>query len=229
MAFRSEILFQPIVDTAGYRILAHHCDTGMADAAIRAAGAQSAYGLYFIRTCNNNPGCEAIREAVRESALQPANIVFEIPISWIVRNPNTWARVCDSYRQGGFGIALAGAGSMPKGLRVLRDLRPDYIKLDKTLVRNIERLSCAMTIRGLADLADEWRGRVVADGVDRLFTVEDLWLLNVYIMQGTLLGRPAPELAGGNSRDLANLARALAVAGGAAGAPRAMSAGGSYS
>jgi len=229
MSSRPEILFQPIVDTAGYRILAHFCEAdGLVDAAIRAAAAQSTGGLYFIKTCSLKPRCNVIRQAVRESALRPANIVFEFPAVAVVREPSHWFGVYDSYRNAGFGLALTGVGAIPKALRMLRDLRPDYIKLDKSLVRNIERLSCAMTIRGLADLAEEWRGRIVADGVERLLSVEDLWLLNVYLMQGPLLGRPAPDLAQDNSTALASLAQALAVGGATAGAVRAAGAGGMY-
>ena len=211
MSFRCEILFQPIVDTAGYRILAHHCDVDMADVAIRAAAALSTDGLYFIRTCSMNPRCHAIREATRESGLAPANIVFEIPISVVVEEPNEWISVCEEYRQSGYGIALAGAGSIPRTLRIIRDLRPDFIKLDKSVIRHIERLSCAMTVRGMADLAEEWGGRVVADGVERLLVIEDLWLLDVYLMQGALLGQAAPRLVRNNSADLVNLAHALAA------------------
>lgn len=226
MSFCSEISFQPIVDTAGYRILAHHCDVGMVDVAIRAAAALSTDGLYFIRTCSENPRCHAIREATRVSGLPPANIVFEIPISVVVREPNHWASVCEEYRQSGFGIALAGAGSIPRTLRIIRDLRPDYIKLDKSLIRHVERLSCAMTVRGLAELAEEWGGRVIADGVERLLVVEDLWLLDVYLMQGTLLGRAATQLVRADSADLVNLAHALSV--GSSEPVRTMGAGGSY-
>ncbi|HTA44936.1 MAG TPA: EAL domain-containing protein [Bryobacteraceae bacterium] len=204
-------MFQPIVDTAGYRILAHHCDVGMVDVAIRAAAALSTDGLYLIRTCSENPRCHAIREATRLSGLPPANIVFEIPISVVVREPNHWASVCDEYRQSGFGIALAGAGSIPRTLRIIRDLRPDYIKLDRMVIRHIERLSCAMTVRGLADLAEEWGGRVIADGVERLLVVENLWLLDVYLMQGALLGKGSPQLARNDSADLVSLAQALSV------------------
>lgn len=213
MSSPSKILFQPIIDTEGYRILGHFCDASrMVDAAILAAAEHPADALYFIRFCGLNPRCNTIRDALRESALRPANTVFEIPLSAIVKDPKCWSGVYDSYRNAGFGLALTGAGSTPRATGLLRDLRPEFVKLDKTIVRNVERLSCAMTIRGLADMAEEWEGRVIADGVERLFTVENLWLLSVYLMQGPLLGRPAPEIAREDSQELTSLARALALA-----------------
>lgn len=230
MSSRPQILFRPIVDTADHRIMAHDCDAdGVVDAAIRAAAAQSKDGLYFIRPCRVNPRCYAIRETVRKSALLPGNIVFEVPVADIVENPKHWLGAYDAYRNAGFGMALVGAVTGPRSVRMIRDLRPDYVKLDRSLIRNVERLSCAMTIRGIADLADEWGGHVIADGVDRVLIVENLWLLNVYLMQGGLLGRPATQLARDDSPELANLAQALAFADAPAGMVRAAGAGGGYS
>ena len=112
MSSRAEILFHPIVDTAGYRIVAHWCDAGgRVDVAIRAAAAQSAAGLYFIKTCSLNPGCGAIREAMRESALRPGNVVLEIPVLAVVRDPRRWLSAYDSYRHAGFPTSAGGCHS----------------------------------------------------------------------------------------------------------------------
>lgn len=228
MPSRPQILFQPIVDTTGYRIIAHHCDAGVVDAAIRAAAAQSLDGLYFFNACRLNPRCNAVRATVRETALRPARIVFEAPVEAFVQDPKRWMGAFDFWRNAGFGVALSGAGAGHRSLRVIRDLRPDYVKLDKSLIRNIERLSCAMTIRGLADLAEDWGGCVVAEGVDRILVVENLWLLNIFVMQGGLLGRRAPDLAGEESADLKNLAQALAFSNAPATMVRTAGAGGAY-
>lgn len=198
----------------------------MVDAAIEAVAAQSTDGLYFIRTCSLNPRCHALRETARQSALRPANIVFEAPTAELVENPKHWLGAYDAWRNAGFGMALSGAGTGHRNLRMIRDLRPDYITLDRSLIRNVERLSCAMTIRGIAELAEEWGGRVIADGVDRVLIVENLWLLNIFLMQGALLGRPASRLANVDSKELTDLAQALAFAGAPAGLVRAAGAGG---
>ena len=204
-----ESLFQPIVDTAGHRILAHQCDAGEGiDVAIRSAAMQSSHGLYFINSWILNPCFPSILDAVRESGLHPPNLVFEVGEPAIAEDPKHWRQVCDWYRQNGFGIALANAGAGPNSSQTFLDLRPDYIKLEKTIVRDIEERAKAVIIRNLADLAEKFEVSIVADGVERHSTVENLWLLSVNIMQGSLFGRPASNVVHSTSTDLANLAQA---------------------
>jgi EAL domain-containing protein (putative c-di-GMP-specific phosphodiesterase class I) len=187
-----ESLFQPIVDTAGHRILAHQCDAceGI-DVAIRSAAGQSTGGLYFINSWILNPCFPSILDAASESGLHPSNIVFEIAETAVAEDPGHWRRVCDWYRQNGFRVAMANAGAGQDSLHTFVDLQPDYIKLEKTLVWDIEKRPNTVMIRKLADLAEKFEVSIMADGVERHRTVENLWLLSVNIMQGALFGRPA--------------------------------------
>ncbi len=93
------------------------------------------------------------------------------------------------------GLALTYGAADPISVRTLLDIRPDYIKLEKTLVGDIETLPCSLAIRKLADLGEYFRIPVVADGVDRRVTAENLWLLNVSLMQGQLLDAVASPTA----------------------------------
>jgi len=204
-----ESLFQPIVDTAEHRILAHQCDTGEGiDTAIHSVARQSSHGLYFINSWILSPCFPSILDAVRDSGLHPANLVFEVGETAIAEDPRHWRQVCDWYRLHGFGIAVANAGAGPGSLQTFLDLRPDYVKLEKTIVRDIEKRPNAAIIRNLADLAEKFEVSIVADGVERHRTVENLWLLSVNIMQGSLFGRPAPGIVHSISTDLAHLAEA---------------------
>jgi EAL domain-containing protein (putative c-di-GMP-specific phosphodiesterase class I) len=214
MAFPLNVLFQPIVDTAGHRILAHCCDAGetpfdLVPAAIRASAGRWANGLYFITSGIPDSCPGAILNAVGESDLEPANIVFEIAESGLTPDSKILRARCEEYRRKGFGLALNNAGTGPNSLLALNDIQPDFIKLDKILVRDIERPKHAATIQKLAGLAERLGVQVVADGVERHRTVENLWLLGIQIMQGSLFGRPASFIVYSNSADLDNLAKAL--------------------
>jgi hypothetical protein len=105
--------------------------------------------------------------------------VFEVSGSALARYPDYWRRVCDRYRRDGFRLALTYGAADPISARGLLDIRPDYIKLEKTLVGNIETLPCSLAIRKLAELGEHFDIPVVAEGVDRRVTAENLWLLNV--------------------------------------------------
>ena len=105
--------------------------------------------------------------------------VFEVSESAFARYPDYWRRVCDRYRRNGFRLCLTYGAADPISVRTLLDIRPDCIKLERALVGDIETLPCALVIRKLADLGEYFCIPVVADGVDRRVTVENLWLLNV--------------------------------------------------
>jgi EAL domain-containing protein (putative c-di-GMP-specific phosphodiesterase class I) len=208
------ILFQPIVDSAKHRILAHHCDLretalDLVPAAIRSAAGQWADGLYFISSGFPESGFKSILDTVRESDFEAANIVFEISEGGPDGNLKTLREKSEQCRAHGFGLALTDAGTGPESLLALAELRPDFIKLDKVLVRDIERPKNAANIQKLAGFAEKLGVRVVADGVERHRTIENLWLLGIQIMQGSLFGRPASFIVHSNSADLISLAEAL--------------------
>jgi EAL domain-containing protein (putative c-di-GMP-specific phosphodiesterase class I) len=193
------------VDTAGHRILAHYCDFGepgeagetapeLLAPAIRSGAGWQTDGLYFIQAGNRDPRFRSILDAIREADLQPANFVFEVPEPRSHQNPNYLRKLCDGYRQNGFGLALTHSGTGSNSLLTLNDIRPHYIKLDKTLVRDIERPVNAAMIQILADFAERLGIRVVANGVERHRTVENLWLLGIRVMQGSLFGAPASAI-----------------------------------
>ena len=74
------------------------------------------------------------------------------------------------------------------------DLHPDYIKLDKTLIENVEQPMYAATIRKLVELAGQFGVSVIAEGVEKPETMEKLWLLGVQRMHGYFFGRPSPRI-----------------------------------
>ncbi len=115
-------------------------------------------------------------ESTPENSFQP---VFEVAEAALIRFPDYWRPICDRYRRNGFQLALTYGAADPISVRTLLDIRPDYIKLEKALVGDIETLPSSLAIRKLADLGEHFRIPVVAEGVDRRVTAENLWLLNV--------------------------------------------------
>jgi hypothetical protein len=115
-------------------------------------------------------------ECPPDTSFQP---VFEVAESALTRYPDYWLPICDRYRRNGFRLALTYGVADAISVRTLLDIRPDYIKLEKALVGDIETLPCSLAIRKLADLGERFRIPVVAEGVNRRVTAENLWLLNV--------------------------------------------------
>jgi EAL domain-containing protein (putative c-di-GMP-specific phosphodiesterase class I) len=167
--------------------------------AIRSAARQSPSSLYFVNflpsSIYNPAAClEATMNTLAACHMAPSNVVFEAVESDPSVGSAHLRRIRDYYRAEGFGFALDNVGAEPDCLQTIADLRPDYIKLDRHLVRNVEQPVCAATIRRLLELAEQLNVVVIATGVERARTMENLWLLGVEYMQGYLFGRPAPRL-----------------------------------
>jgi EAL domain-containing protein (putative c-di-GMP-specific phosphodiesterase class I) len=207
------ILFQPIVDTFEHRILAHECllrlsDTQPVEAArvrslaIHSAALQAPQGLYFLNLVPSSIDDPALDmsstiEAVFDAGMKPGNLVFEIAESDLARDPGHSHRIRDYLRKRGFGFALrgAGVGAGACSFQTASDFAPDYINLDRRLTQNLNQPVCAPAIGKLVQIAEKSGARVVAEGVDRVRMVENLWLLGVRLMQGHLFGDPSPHIA----------------------------------
>jgi EAL domain-containing protein (putative c-di-GMP-specific phosphodiesterase class I) len=99
-------------------------------------------------------------------------------------------------RSAGMRIAVDDVGAGFAGLHRLLTLRPEMIKLDRSIVSTIETdVSRRALTRALAGFADELGIALVAEGIERWSQTLSLCELGVSLGQGFLLG--PPETAGG--------------------------------
>lgn len=95
-------------------------------------------------------------------------------------------------RRRGLRLAIDDAGSGYASFRHILQLQPDIIKLDQSLIRNIDldpgRRALASA---LSSFARDTNSKVVAEGVETPQELEILRALRVQAAQGYLLGRPS--------------------------------------
>ena len=132
--------------------------------------------------------------ALTQSGLDPANIVFEAVEAGAAHDIAHMRRIRDWCRTEGFGFSLDNLGTGASAPQMVCDLRPDFIRLDRSLAMNIERPKYAGAVRRLVEVAARFDARVIAVGVEKPETMENLWLLDVQWMQGYLFGRPSPSI-----------------------------------
>jgi EAL domain-containing protein (putative c-di-GMP-specific phosphodiesterase class I) len=88
----------------------------------------------------------------------------------------------------------AGAGY--SGLHHILRLRPDLIKLDMSLTRDIDTDPARQALAAaLVAFAYDTDSRIIAEGVETLQELETLASLGIDRAQGYLLGRPMPREA----------------------------------
>ncbi len=103
----------------------------------------------------------------------------------------------DVLRGTGVRFAVDDAGAGWASLQHVLELSPDFIKLDRALVRGVEDDPSRRTlIEGLLPVAAGMDARVIAEGIEGAAQLEALRELGVPLGQGFFLGRPAelPEV-----------------------------------
>lgn len=129
--------------------------------------------------------------AAEESPLSPENIVFEVTESDEVRDVRQLMKILDFYREAGFRVALDDLGAGYGSLNLLTNLRPDFVKLDMSLVSGVEEDPYKATIAAkLLDLAGDLGVQTIAEGVET--EEQHLWLAEhgADYLQGYYFSRP---------------------------------------
>lgn len=99
-------------------------------------------------------------------------------------------------RKLGFQIAVDDLGAGYAALGALASLEPEIVKLDMSLIRDLERHTTKRRVVGaMATLVRELGGRVVAEGVETPEERAAVLECGIELMQGWLFARPAREFA----------------------------------
>jgi len=110
-----------------------------------------------------------------------------------------YAQIADTLeplRKQGLRLAVDDAGAGYASFRHILRLKPDVIKLDGSLIRNIDsNTDCRALAAALVRFAEETGSKVVAECIETEAELAVLRVLKVNKAQGYLLGRPAPITA----------------------------------
>lgn len=131
------------------------------------------------------------REMVQQVGLTPADIVFEVTETARAHDEDHLRAILDYYREAGFQVALDDIGAGFSGLNLLQLLKPDFMKIDMALIRDIDSDPYKQIIvQHLIGIAHDSGAMVVAEGIET--EAERAWVTDAGadLLQGYLLGRP---------------------------------------
>jgi diguanylate cyclase (GGDEF)-like protein len=132
------------------------------------------------------------RLLMRESNIA-ASLIFEMQEVVLESNLVASKRVFDMLKRTGSRSAICNFGKGIGSFRLFKELKPDFVKIDASLMSNIERDSANQQfVRMIIDVAHRMDCRVIAEGVEHL--EQKQILENMYIdgVQGFLIARPSP-------------------------------------
>lgn len=130
--------------------------------------------------------------AIDEVGIQASSIVFEVTESDRSQDEKHLQRILEYYRNAGFGVALDDVGSGYSSLNLIHKLRPDYIKLDMDLIRNIHKDECKAVIAAkLFEMAQSLDIKTVAEGIETIEELEWVTRHGADFVQGYFIAKPA--------------------------------------
>jgi EAL domain-containing protein (putative c-di-GMP-specific phosphodiesterase class I)/CheY-like chemotaxis protein len=103
----------------------------------------------------------------------------------------------DAARRAGFRIALDDVGAGQAGLGLIASLQPEFAKLDRELVRDVQLSPVRMKVaRGLAAMCRELEIELLVEGVETVAEYDAFRSWECDLFQGFLFARPARPFPG---------------------------------
>lgn len=128
---------------------------------------------------------------LRERGMNPNQVVLELTERSSIDDFGAAKKILNHYRSQGYQIAIDDAGAGYSSLQAIVELSPDYIKVDKSLVRHADgdemKKQMLLTFVGFAKRMNI---RTVAEGIEREEELRLVREIGVDYGQGYLLGRP---------------------------------------
>lgn len=129
---------------------------------------------------------------LQEYGFLPQNVVFEITERHSIQDYISFMQTLEHYRSQGYQVAIDDVGAGFSGLYSIAEIRPDFIKIDISLIRNIDNNPARQAVvDSLLTLAGKINCRVIAEGIETQAELNTLMALGVHYGQGYYLARPA--------------------------------------
>ena len=176
--------------------LLFHLDRSARLASVANAARHDAAGRYFVNftpTAVYNPAycLRSTVAAVEEGGIDPSQVTFEVIESVETGDIAHLDKIFGVYRKRGFTVALDDITGGPRSATMIGSLRPNYVKIDRSLVSLVEERETQQ--HEVASILEQCRGlgiEVVAEGIERPEERDWLAAAGVRLMQGYLFGRP---------------------------------------
>lgn len=130
-------------------------------------------------------------ELLEKFNLNSKNVVFEITERNAIHDFVAFKQVLEHYRNQGFQIAIDDAGAGYSSLQAISELRPDYIKVDRSLITDIHNNKVKENLlETFVNISRKMNSKIIAEGIETIDELEKVTRLGVHFGQGYLLAKP---------------------------------------
>lgn len=145
---------------------------------------------------------------IQQNGLIQSNIVFEITEQADLRSLPHFKRTLEHYRGQGYLVAIDDMGAGFSSLQGIAQVRPDYIKIDMSLVRGVDNDPVKRAlIETFVTFADRIGCYIIAEGIETENELITLIKTGVHYGQGYYLGRPVYPKSVPDNELCANIAK----------------------
>jgi EAL domain-containing protein (putative c-di-GMP-specific phosphodiesterase class I) len=135
---------------------------------------------------------EQVRRRVAALARWSGRIVFEVTERSHVLQMDSWRSALEFLTGAGFRIAVDDLGAGYNSLSVLAELRPAFMKVDMSIVRNIELDERRQRLLELLSLFAKATGtQLIVEGIETEAEATVVKRIGADLLQGYLFGRPS--------------------------------------
>jgi len=124
---------------------------------------------------------------------EPSNIIFEILETDVIEDFDVIRHFIDDVRKFGCRIAIDDFGSGYSSMENILKLKPDFIKVDGSLIHDIDHSAESLAIvKSVISMARELQAETVAEYVHSKDVLDVVKSLGIDYLQGYYTGRPFP-------------------------------------
>lgn len=166
-------------------------------AAAAAQGIKAKVFINFIPTSIYDPDkcLQTTDAALRKHGLDPKQIVFEVVETEYVEDFPHLNRILNYYKNKGYSTALDDMGSGYATPDALLDLKPDYLKIDMDIIRDIDQDPIKQSkLASYLMLGKSHNILTLAEGVETEAELAYVRAAGVDLVQGYYFGRPSVEV-----------------------------------
>ena len=128
--------------------------------------------------------------------VRPENLVFEITERVAVLDRNAFLAAISHYKSQQYGIAIDDVGAGYSGLKIIADVKPNLMKLDMSLIRNIDKDETKQLLcKAIVDFGKSAGILLIAEGVETEEELKTVIALGLDYGQGYFLGIPRESFA----------------------------------
>lgn len=134
-------------------------------------------------------------QVASDNQVDSRDLIFEVVETERIEDLYHLKHILNYYKEQGMRVALDDIGTGYATLDLLKNLRPDFAKMDRSLIQDCDQSEEKIDkLKAVIDLAKELNITVIAEGIEREEEYRMCRDLGADLAQGYFLGRPADTL-----------------------------------